>query len=87
VPALHPANGVEHGFALLLKVVKGAADEHSERIGHRVFPMTYRASRRSLFRASLSVLRDAAFGASQDEDEACSKHAERQVAVERDPRR
>ena len=59
VSALDPPNGVENAFALLLEVVKGAADEHSERIGHRVFPMTYRANRCSLFRASLSVLRDA----------------------------
>jgi hypothetical protein len=38
VPLLDAADGVERRFALLLKVVEGAADEHSERIGHRVSP-------------------------------------------------
>ena len=42
VSALDAANGVENRLALLLEVVEGAADEHSERVGHRVFPMTYR---------------------------------------------
>ena len=36
VPLLDAANGVEHRLALLLEVVEGAADEHSERRGHRV---------------------------------------------------
>ncbi len=38
VSALDAANGVEDPFALLLEVVESAADEHTERRGHRVSP-------------------------------------------------
>jgi hypothetical protein len=38
VSALDAANGVENRLALLFEVVESAADEHSERRGHRVSP-------------------------------------------------
>jgi hypothetical protein len=38
MPLLDAANGVENGFALLLKVVESAADEHGEWRGHRASP-------------------------------------------------
>ena len=73
--------------------LEGAADEHAERRGHRVFPRDLSSEMALPVPAVLRVLRDAPSSLlrTRTSDEACSKHAKRQAkesaigAADREP--